>query len=808
MKTKILNLLYGNESLTASQGLDITLTLEPFKNYLEEKSQSNRSIKSAFIEVVLEQFRKDPELSEGITLEKLLNKRELLDMIYATLSITVEDEKDQLWALCAPITPLIFYGTDAIYSLLLDEETGHVKNAILETQIDIVQNKRPELIYTLILAKVFNFPQAFKTELTKTIIDDKTGLAKHFRLNFDMRFLNVKPKESLPELTIEQIQRILHEPAPLQALSKLLPMNMFAFEGLSVVTLTDVTEQYAIENIKNFVFNKGRCPTDEYYEGIILSLKTLVNNNDIEFGLLPILKVNDKLVFNESTCLHSTLINSARNHGIAETAYLTVAEKYFKNPKLIFFKSIRPEDEARQIYLKLLKLDGICSYALMPIFYNNTLAGVLEVYSRKESVLDEQLLPKLDAAIPLVAQILQSNIEEFNAKIQDVVKEKFTSLQPAVQWKFNEAAWHYLKSSFAKSPKMETIFFRDVYPLYGAVDIRNSTIERNNALRSDLQVQFHMLHETLSAIREITNLPIIGELIYKCERRFNSILKADSDNESMNIHEFLQNEVDSLMSYFRRTNAAAVPIIDKYYQATDEHTGAAHENRRQLEYSMEMITSAINNYLELFINEQKQSYPCYFEKFRTDGIEYDIYIGQSIAPEVPFDLLYLRNLRLWQVASMAAIAKLTYLLKPQLPKQLETTQLIFTNSNTIDICFRNDERRFDVEGAYNIRYQIIKKRIDKVNVKGTNQRLTQTGKIAVIYHSNKDAEEYIKYIQYLQSQGTLNDDLEEVELEELQGVKGLKALRVGVALEEDTKKGSISKVSSEILAKAPNINPN
>ena len=162
---------------------------------------------------------------------------------------------------------------------------------------------------------------------------------------------------------------------------------------------------------------------------------------------------------------------------------------------------------------------------------------------------------------------------------------------------------------------------------------------------------------------------------------------------------------------------------------------------------------------------------------------------------------------------MAAITRLTHLLKPQLPKNLETTQLIFTNSNTIDICFRNDERRFDVEGAYNIRYQIIKKRIDKVNIKGTNQRLTQTGKIAIIYHNARDVEEYIKYIQYLQAQGTLNDDLEEVELEELQGVKGLKALRVGVALDDASTIGAPRTEttvvnSAGVLEKTTPINPN
>lgn len=808
MQTRILNLLYGNESPVAQEELDVKLTLEPVKKFLEERARTNGNIKSAFIGLALEQFNHHTDLHKDITLDQLMQRRELLDAIYAALSVSVEDEKDHLWALCAPLTPLIFYGTDAVYSLFVDDETGRVKNTIIETHVEIAQNKRPELLYTLILSKVFHFPQAFKTQLVKTILDETTGLQKHFRLNFDMRFLNVYPKETVPDLSNEKLQSILHEPNPLQTLFSLLPFNLFRFEGLSIVTLTDVTEHYAIEGIKNYLFQKNNCSVDEYYNGIVQSLKTLVNCSNVEFGLLPVLKVNDKLVFNSETCLHSRLITSARNHGIAETAYLTVAENYFKNPRLLYFKNITPEDEAKHIYLKLLKVDGICSYALMPIFYNNTLAGTLEVYSRKEGVLTEQLLLRLDPAVPLIAQLLQSGIEEFNAKIENIVKEKFTSLQPAVEWKFNEAAWNYLKASARPNPKMETIFFRDVYPLYGAIDIRNSTVERNNALRSDMHVLYNKLQKTLTAIQNITNLPIIGELIYKCNRRFSLIFSSDTDNESMDVNDFLQNEVDPLMSYFRKTNSATVSVIDEYYNAADEHTGAAYENRRQLEQSMDMITSAINNYLELFIVEQKQSYPCYFEKFRTDGIEYDIYIGQSIAPDIPFDLLYLRNLRLWQVASMAAITRLTHLLQPQLPKRLQTTQLIFTNSNTIDICFRNDERRFDVEGAYNIRYQIIKKRVDKVNIKGTNERLTQTGKIAIIYHSAKDVEEYVKYVQYLQAQGTLNDDLEELELEELQGVKGLKALRVGVKLEEDVKKVETKKPAAEILEKTPSINPN
>ena len=100
-----------------------------------------------------------------------------------------------------------------------------------------------------------------------------------------------------------------------------------------------------------------------------------------------------------------------------------------------------------------------------------------------------------------------------------------------------------------------------------------------------------------------------------------------------------------------------------------------------------------------------------------------------------------------------------------------------------------DEKQFDVDGAYNIRYEIIKKRIDKANIKGTDERLTVPGKISIVYSQDKDAVEYMKYIKYLQSKNFLGK-VEKLELEDLQGVYGLKALRAEVIYQKgfDAKK--------------------
>jgi hypothetical protein len=190
----------------------------------------------------------------------------------------------------------------------------------------------------------------------------------------------------------------------------------------------------------------------------------------------------------------------------------------------------------------------------------------------------------------------------------------------------------------------------------------------------------------------------------------------------------------------------------------------------------------MSNYFDAAQVKLQKIYPCYFEKFRSDGIEYDVYTGQSLAPDLPFKEKYLTKFRKWQLKAMIDVAKVTHKLEKKMPVPLQTASLIFVHSSQIDICFRNDERHFDVEGYYNIRYEVIKKRIDKVHVKNTKERLTQPGKIALVYFNNAEAEEYIALIKQFQKNGDLKKDMEFVDLENLQGVTGLKALRVGIKL--------------------------
>ena len=121
-----------------------------------------------------------------------------------------------------------------------------------------------------------------------------------------------------------------------------------------------------------------------------------------------------------------------------------------------------------------------------------------------------------------------------------------------------------------------------------------------------------------------------------------------------------------------------------------------------------------------------------------------------------------------------------YYLKPTLPYQLGVTSLILVFGAPIAIRFRMDEKHFDIDGAYNVRYEVIKKRIDKAHIRNTQDRITKQGTITTIYSKSEEETEYEYYLHLLQTAGILSDNIERFDVEDLQGVSGLKALRVAV----------------------------
>ena len=92
---------------------------------------------------------------------------------------------------------------------------------------------------------------------------------------------------------------------------------------------------------------------------------------------------------------------------------------------------------------------------------------MLEVISKTPGQLKPVHVSKIEAAIPLFTLGLEKNLEQLNNEVDKVIKKKFTAVQPAVEWRFTEAALNYIVNKHEnEDAKIERIAFNDVYPLY------------------------------------------------------------------------------------------------------------------------------------------------------------------------------------------------------------------------------------------------------------------------------------------------------------------------------------------------------
>jgi hypothetical protein len=395
-------------------------------------------------------------------------------------------------------------------------------------------------------------------------------------------------------------------------------------------------------------------------------------------------------------------------------------------------------------------------------------------------------VPKLLDVLPLFSVAVQRSLEELDDRIQALIKEKCTAIHPVVEWRFRRAILNGVERASTGHPEalaeLEPIVFEGVYPLYALSDIRGSSTHRALAIQADLVTQTRLARDVVMAAHAAHRLPVLDELLYRIDKHLTRIEEGARSGDEVGIVTFLRSEVESLFGHFQELGAGVRERIEAYRAALDPRRGTVYDRRRLFEESVTRLADAVSAYVDLEEQTAQAMFPHYFEKQKTDGVDHQIYVGASLLEDGRFDPLYLKNLRLWQLMVACGSALRAHQLRDQLPVPLDMTHLVLVQDAPLSIHFRFDEKRFDVAGAYDVRYEIVKKRIDKAVVRGTGERATQPGTIVIVYTQPSEAVEYRGYLEYLQHLGYLTGETEDLDLDELQGVQGLRALRVTVDL--------------------------
>jgi hypothetical protein len=387
---------------------------------------------------------------------------------------------------------------------------------------------------------------------------------------------------------------------------------------------------------------------------------------------------------------------------------------------------------------------GVRSMAVFPLFFDDQHIGFFDITSPKKDDLNEAVVEKIADLLPLLCLAGKRRIDDVKQAVQSIISEQCTAIHPTVEWRFHEEAQMASeRAEGTKSLEMKNIFFQDVYPLYALSTIRNSATLRSKAVQDDLRTQIGLALEVLQMAYENRPMPFLRELCFRLEKLDARISEQLTAGDELAASKFLASEVEPVFNHVRGWNLNLIQKINAYWKQLDDKSRTVYLRRREFDASVVEVTSTLSNYLKTQQNNAQKIFPHYFEKHCNEAVEHTIFIGQSLVKGREFNEIYLKNLRLWQLMVMCGSAAEAARMKPNLKVPFDLTHVIVVQDTPVNVTFDFDDKLFHVEGGADGRGEMLKRRVDRAVVKGTQERLSQPGKLSVVFTQERERLEYM-----------------------------------------------------------------
>lgn len=732
-----------------------------------------------YAQSLLNEVAKVPELYTGITSKTTIYKNiELIHYLLADLFPTALTH-NEIKAVSLPFQNFNFNFTKRFQQIIID--------AGEEFEINI-RNFSNEQYYIFSCCLILNSCYGENFDLSRPLfydIPDKNSILRHYRIVYNGDFTELIPTDNAKKISKKDIELLKQSYDNIEIWKKMFPPHSWILKGFGIITLFDATIENAISNIKSSLLKAGQ-------ESVEVSLgrntiRSVFKINNLEYGACFIDDETNK--FTDLT-MRTDLTSTFSLYGQdVSKELLQSAQSFFDEVRSNSgYYCVTDIEKLYQVtewipYLNFLKEQNVRSFILAPIKKTDAFQAYIEIISDTPYALNTINANKLNDLMPLINDTFERYHYELKNEVDAIIQREYTTIHPSVNWKFeNEAKrYFYAKNSTDNVPTdeiLKEIIFENVHPLYGETDIKGSTAFRRKATVTDLKKQ---LKEILSILENAKTKEQsllfdqrISEVNYWKERLKKHRFTAESQ-----IHHYILTAIHPLFQQLKTKSAVKIQIAN-YFELLDTKTQRFCTQRKKYDTAIQTINKNITDTIDKEQIAIQQVYPHYFERFRTDGVEHNLFIGSSVTPRQIFDIIYLYNLRLWQLQVMCKMIMQHHKWQSETKFDLHLTSLILAYNEQISIRFRMDEKRFDVEGNADIRFEVLKKRLAKAMIKDTKERLVQQDVLAVVYLNETEKQHYTDYLLYLKSKNYLIGDIEEVFIEDLQDINDLEALRIKI----------------------------
>ncbi|MBL1223319.1 GAF domain-containing protein [Chryseobacterium sp. L7] len=749
-----------------------------FKKYLDvlEHIRYNDRLeyRANYAESIIERTKKFPELRDGFLDEAVLEKHEdLIRQILADLFPTGLTH-NEIKAASIPLSKTTFNYTERFKGIL--------KDAGKDFEIEL-RNIGDDEFYVFCCCLILQ--AYFKRDIKSTMplyydIPNRLGIMKHYKITVNSDFTEVYPGEDAKIPSDDVVDMLLENLDDFKLWKKYFPSRSWVLKGFTIVSLVDCTSEVALSDLKSSMIEID--PEDlSPDENLVEIFKSYFEVPELNFGLMLFDKKDQKLgrlPIYENLFTHHVLdfwINAFDE----ETRKNTFSNINHNSRPIVISNVNNLDSDIKELpSFSILRDNNINSFMVIPIMKDGELLAIMEFTSPQANSFNGLKLKKMEFFTDMILFSLNRFNFEKNYQIEAIIQREYTSIHDSVVWKFRNEAEKYFNASLGKKMyTLKQISFKNLTPLFGFSDIRSSSDKRFNLMLEDLNQQLESLHDIFIMINSDSEKYLLALDIF--ENELNNEIKADTEQRFQRllreeIHPFLQAKLEL------KTDREIKNKIKDYFLQVFTQTDLFYANRKSLDDSITLVNRKLADLLDESQVKAQQIFPHYYERFKSDGVEHNLYIGHNIAPDLHYTSKEVHKLRYWQLKTICTMEREFQSFKRDLPIQLDIASLIFVYNEKIDIRFRMDEKRFDVDGAYNSYYEIIKKRLDKAHVKDSSERITCPGKITIVYFGMENQKEYLEYISKLQKKGILQNDVEFLKVEDLQGITGLLALRISL----------------------------
>ncbi|MEM9528677.1 MAG: GAF domain-containing protein, partial [Bacteroidota bacterium] len=727
---------------------------------------------------VLRRAKKKPELRQEIQDPSILRdpeNKDILDLLLLFL-VSPVDRETALFKFSKPFAFNPVYISPAMEHLMsLQNACYSFGNKLAE-----VVNRHQIMIGCTILQRIYGVEVDMKSTAILTVPHPTTGLHRYYRPTMDDSFVEVVPIGKPPKLSKKQIQLLLNNIKDTDLWQSLLPPGKFKFRGFHIAHLTEVTKEEALSRLKHRLISRDAILDVERVKELANLIRIHFQSETLQLGLAAVDYPTERAINHEYRIRFNLLCDSIDQ--LTSEAYRgSIYDRAFRSREVLIIEDLQNFSKPTKLEKELLNL-GIRSILLAPLLdQDKNVIGIVELGSPQPFAINAFMEVQFQEIRDLFRTAVERSREYIDNRIEAIMRDQYTSLHPSIEWRFTQAAFNILQRQEAgEEDQPEIISFKGVYPLYAQADIVGSSRLRNAAIYQDLVDNMRAGRFFLSRAMELVDFPLTQQVIMRIDQLLITTVDEFDNSHEILFANLIQRHLTPLIQQLGDHHPDLRELAEQYFSDLDPSLGLFYRVRRDYEQSVSRLNRALSEFFSARDQAAQATLPHYYEKYKTDGVEYEIYAGQSLLKNQQFSDVHLRNLRLSQLIDLCEATRLVKRVSAELPMPLRTAQLVFAYTNQLDIKFRMDEKRFDVDGDYNVRYEILKKRIDKATIRQGAERLTLADQISIVYLQDTDKTEYLGYLNYLQQAGYVEGEVEDLVLDPLQSVNGLRALRFKV----------------------------